>query len=312
MKRPKYLVFNGGGLKGVSFIGCLKAMHDLDLIQDVRGVAGSSAGAIVSLCVVLGMRPATMVELCRENMTSDINLSVLSMLKSYGMNNGAFLQKCVDAIFEKSNYSLEVTFRELYYETHIMLHVTGSCLNTGGVVQFNHIEHPDMSVRDAVVISCRIPILFEPVIINDSMYVDGCLADHYPIDIFPKDDQLGFFITTDTSNDAHIGSFEDFLGSLMKTVIHQCMPSFYRGYEDCSVMVHCQSTVRLHQMSCSDGELLNLFERGYCALMDFERRTLSSDRQTFSFLSPCRHRLSNMYVADPHTLPVRTRSTSLH
>lgn len=48
-QHPVYLAFQGGGAKGISHIGGLAAVNDLEL--DIAGVAGTSAGAIVAALV---------------------------------------------------------------------------------------------------------------------------------------------------------------------------------------------------------------------------------------------------------------------
>lgn len=51
------LVFEGGGVKGTVYAGALKQMAHHDLYKDVKRVAGSSAGGIVSTLLAMGFRP---------------------------------------------------------------------------------------------------------------------------------------------------------------------------------------------------------------------------------------------------------------
>lgn len=57
----KYLVFQGGGGKGVAYSGVLKALEEKGLLplipgkeNGIKGIAGTSAGAITALLVALG------------------------------------------------------------------------------------------------------------------------------------------------------------------------------------------------------------------------------------------------------------------
>jgi predicted acylesterase/phospholipase RssA len=52
------LVFEGGGVKGLVYAGALKRMQEANLQENVKRVAGSSAGAIVSALLAVGYSPA--------------------------------------------------------------------------------------------------------------------------------------------------------------------------------------------------------------------------------------------------------------
>jgi predicted acylesterase/phospholipase RssA len=56
------LVFEGGGVKGTVYAGALKQMAHHDLYKDVKRVAGSSAGGIVSTLLAMGFRPEQIEE----------------------------------------------------------------------------------------------------------------------------------------------------------------------------------------------------------------------------------------------------------
>src|SRR3989338_9245676 len=52
-----YLVFKGGGVKGLAYAGFAKVFERYGLLEEVKHVAGSSAGAIAALVVALGYEP---------------------------------------------------------------------------------------------------------------------------------------------------------------------------------------------------------------------------------------------------------------
>lgn len=58
------LVFEGGGAKGVAFIGALDVLQRSG--HTTRRLIGSSAGAITATCVAAGFTPAEMLELAKE------------------------------------------------------------------------------------------------------------------------------------------------------------------------------------------------------------------------------------------------------
>lgn len=54
---PENLVLEGGGPNGIAYVGALKKMEELGLLQDVKRVAGTSAGAITASLIAVGYSP---------------------------------------------------------------------------------------------------------------------------------------------------------------------------------------------------------------------------------------------------------------
>ena len=54
-ERYSYLAFEGGGVKGISYAGAIRALEDAGVLQNIKGVAGSSAGAIAAALVGCGL-----------------------------------------------------------------------------------------------------------------------------------------------------------------------------------------------------------------------------------------------------------------
>ncbi|MCY8177299.1 patatin-like phospholipase family protein, partial [Bacillus inaquosorum] len=48
------LVFEGGGVKGIAYVGALEILEEHKILKSIRRVGGTSAGAIVALLVGLG------------------------------------------------------------------------------------------------------------------------------------------------------------------------------------------------------------------------------------------------------------------
>jgi predicted acylesterase/phospholipase RssA len=77
------LAFQGGGAKGVSYVGVYKAVKDMQRrIQEeskgniplpIRSVIGSSAGGILSLAISAGIEENDLIDLCymMDTLTED-------------------------------------------------------------------------------------------------------------------------------------------------------------------------------------------------------------------------------------------------
>ena len=51
-------------------------------------------------------------------------------------------------------------------------------------VNFNINSTPNISIIDAVAASMCVPFISKPIIIDGLYYIDGCLTDNFPIDVF--------------------------------------------------------------------------------------------------------------------------------
>lgn len=61
---PEGLVFSGGGIKGLAYVGAIKALEEKNLFQKVKRFAGASAGAITAALLAIGMSPDELDEQC--------------------------------------------------------------------------------------------------------------------------------------------------------------------------------------------------------------------------------------------------------
>jgi hypothetical protein len=70
----------------------------------------------------------------------------------------------------------DLTFLESYQLTNITLGISVTNLTTKQLNMITYKTDPELSIADAVVMSCSIPLLFEPYKYNNCLYVDGDMA----------------------------------------------------------------------------------------------------------------------------------------
>ena len=80
----------------------------------------------------------------------------------------------------------EETFVTLAKRRGVHLSVHAYDMTAGAVADFGIHDTPDMSVRAAVCASCCVPLLFRPVAINGSLFVDGAVAQRTPIHMLSR------------------------------------------------------------------------------------------------------------------------------
>jgi NTE family protein len=194
------LIFEGGGIKGIAYIGALKNAQTKNLFnfEDIINIGGTSAGAITGFLLALDYSLDEMEDILREfditeifldddsiknefleikeNFTSNLLVNTFRVGKflkkisdSFGLFPGKeFIKFCETKIAAK--LGRHATFRDLQERIEQggegnkfkFLYLIGSNLTTGDSETFSHIDTPDMIISDAVRISMSIPLIWPP------------------------------------------------------------------------------------------------------------------------------------------------------
>ena len=198
------LIFSVGGIDGLSYIGCLKALEECDEVENVKTIIGCSSGSIISCLIVLGYKSNEIENIISEiDFDKIININLedfVTIDEELGLENGEKLLKLLSLFVLHKTGKNDITFLELFNLTKKKLVIGSVCLNTESLEYFEHENSPDMSVSLAIRMSCSIPILFTPVTYKNRLYVDGGILGRYPINNkYLKDTNccLGFKIIHD-------------------------------------------------------------------------------------------------------------------
>lgn len=154
------LVLSGGGARGISHIGVIKALEELGVKIDL--LAGTSAGSIVGTLYAYGYRPDEILDIILS--TSFFK----SVRPAWTMTGLLSLEKLRDILLK---YMPENSFGSL----KIPITVAATEIVEGRVDYFSKGE-----LIPAILASCCVPAVFNPVHINSNVYVDGGLMDNLP------------------------------------------------------------------------------------------------------------------------------------
>ena len=151
-KKTIGLALSGGGARGMAHIGVLKAMENLGITPDI--IAGVSAGSIVATLYSGGLSPDEIIRVI-----SKISLGELTELSV--PRDGFF------KLNKLKNFLKKVI--------PIPTLIEATDLDNCRTVTFDH-----GPIFDCVIASCSIPIIFKPVKINGTNYVDGGVLRNLP------------------------------------------------------------------------------------------------------------------------------------
>ncbi len=176
-------IFGGGAIRGISYIGAIKALEELNI--NSKTIAGSSVGAIFAVLYAIGY---TSEEI--KNMFLKINFDLFRDVhfgfgKSFAISKGEVFLEWVRDLIEKKFYGENykkgenptVKFKDL--DKNLIIITTD--LTNFTCKEFSKFETPDFEVATAVRISSTMPGLMTPVIYEGVELVDGDLQKSQPL-----------------------------------------------------------------------------------------------------------------------------------
>ena len=193
------LVLEGGGVKGIAYVGALEVLDEHNILEKIENVAGTSAGAITACLIALRYSSADIKSIVFDldfNSFED-HKNPLRIATKYGLFAGDAFLEWITQLIEKKGLDRQATFTDLKNAGCRNLKVFGTDLYTKGLQEFSFEQTPDAIVAEAVRASMSIPLFFKSWqfsngIPNDHIYVDGGVVLNFPINAFlEKEHKLG-------------------------------------------------------------------------------------------------------------------------
>ncbi|XP_066912255.1 uncharacterized protein [Clytia hemisphaerica] len=190
------LILEGGGNKGMAYVGALQVLEDAGITQRIKRVAGASVGAITAALFAVGFNAAEL----KEFMSADLKAVLMdhkcgyfsllpNLLSGYGWNPGKKLYKWFGDQLRERTGNAEITFRQVFemYGRELCIVVTN--LSQMSTEYFHPKTTPNTPIRMAVRMSAALPGVFQSVRYRLSedisdVFVDGGLLCNYPIHAF--------------------------------------------------------------------------------------------------------------------------------
>lgn len=204
------LVFKGGGVRGIAYMGAVEVLEELGLMDNIDRVAGTSAGAIAATLVSFRLDIAktwTLFNTLDYTKFTHKSTGLLKLLEwrddesyrrfftQYGWHSSLpFYRWMEDVIAEQCDGNRRATFADFQRRGFRDLYIVAANVSRHRAEVFSAIHTPDVAVADAVRMSMSMPIYFEALRFDGQQfgqgdyYVDGGLYDNFPMHIFDQPD----------------------------------------------------------------------------------------------------------------------------
>ena len=190
-------LFGGGAVRGISYIGTIKALEELKISSETLG--GSSVGSIFASLLAVGYSSEELKDIFAQvnfNLFKDISIGIGPI---FAFSKGEVFLEWIRELIEKKfygdkyqkNLNKAVTFRDI--DKNLIIITTD--LKSFKCVEFSKKETPDYEIASAIRISCSMPGLMKPLEYNNMLLVDGDLQKSYPMwklsdNIFKSNDRI--------------------------------------------------------------------------------------------------------------------------
>ena len=199
------IVFEGAGIRGIAYAGAIQELDRKGLLENVKRVGGTSAGAVTALLLTLNYTSEEIAAIVTSTSFKSFNDGrffliggITRLQKWYGWYRGKRLENWLSGLVAAKTGNADITFLALQQKGGKDLYVTGTSLTKQKLLVFSAETYPHMKVKDAVRISMSIPLYFEAVFIDSignvvahpkntnglDVVLDGGFIANFPIKLF--------------------------------------------------------------------------------------------------------------------------------
>lgn len=188
------IVFSGGGVKAIAYIGVIKAFEEENIEFDK--IAGTSAGSIIASMYACGFSSDEMYKIIKKNIKKIKYLDMSSLFtiinktlsfnicKILGLNNGKKLYNILhDTFIQKGIYNISQVPKDLIIPS---VNITKENLyifyskDIKDLSRKNIIYKNNISLAKCILCSCSFPGVFVPGLIDGDYFVDGGVIENVP------------------------------------------------------------------------------------------------------------------------------------
>jgi NTE family protein len=155
------LVLSGGGARGVSHIGVLKALDEFGVKLD--HISGTSSGAIIGSLYAQGYKPDEIFDIVLATKLYK------SMRPAWSWTGLLTLEGLYEVLLK---FLPENTFESLKIPVTI---------NATDIIQGKAVYFTEGELVPRILASCCVPAVFKPMALDGSFFVDGGLTDNLPV-----------------------------------------------------------------------------------------------------------------------------------
>lgn len=285
MKSNDYVcIFGGGAVRGMAYIGAIKALRELGIT--CKALGGSSVGAIFAALFAI---ECTTEEI--KDILYDFNVFMFKDLNfgfgtEFAFSKGDVFEDWIREQIEKNYYKSKyikgenppVTFRNLQKDLYIC---TTDLIKNEQFI-FSKENTPDYEIAKAVRTSACFPGLMKPVEYEGRLLVDGDLSQSLPLwkttdKLMNYDSRILEFRLEGAKQNVNLKSFFDYLNSVYSAFTNFCSDNIaliHNSKDNFDYILIDTKNVLLLDFNIPTEEKDKLAQKGYETTINYFKKTL--------------------------------------
>ena len=281
-------LFGGGAIRGVSYVGAIKAMEELGINPD--RLAGSSVGSIIAAFLAVGYTAEELKEAFIKvnfELFRDISIGIGPL---FALSKGEVFLEWVRELIEKKFYgdkykkgtNKAVTFKDI--DKNLIIITTN--LSNFECKEFSKFETPDYEIASAVRISGCMPGLMKPIEYNKTLLVDGDLQKSWPMwklskNLLTENERIlefrleGYY----DSNDISGIDYANAVYSCMTAMATSFITNIYSKKDKFDYIVLNTGEIVVVDFNISEAKRLELIKSGYEQTMNYFNHILPEKKE---------------------------------
>lgn len=276
-------LFGGGAIRGIAYIGAIKAFEELGLESDT--FAGSSVGSIFASLLAVGYTSDELKQIFAKvnfELFRDIAIGVGPL---FALSKGEvfleWLRELIEKKFYGENYkkgeNRAVTFKDI--DKNLIIITTN--LSNFECKEFSKFETPDYEIASAIRISSCMPGLMKPIEYNKTLLVDGDLQKSWPMWKLSKNlenskDRIlelrleGYY----NSNNISGIDYANAVYSCMTSMSTSFVTDIYAGKDKFDYIVYNTGKTVVVDFNLNETKRNDLIQAGYAQTIDYFKNVL--------------------------------------
>lgn len=277
------LVLSGGGAKGISHIGIIKALEENNIPIDY--VAGTSMGAIIGGMYAMGYSPEEMIQIIKSNDFKHWTTGEVESNYKYYYRNAEHKPSFVEIPFNINNMD-SINLKSSVLPTNLVsprqmnYAFVPLCSQANAVAggDFDKLFIPFRCVAsdiynkevvvfrygvlgDAIRASMTYPFMFKPIMINNRLLFDGGILNNFPVDVMRSDFKPDFMIGSVVASNPKKPDQRDILMQIQNMIMNKT--DYSMSKEEGMVFKFHATNFKLFDFSRVD----ELVQMGYDSIM---------------------------------------------
>ncbi|GAB1597832.1 uncharacterized protein LOC115232612 [Argonauta hians] len=187
------LVLEGNGPKSLAYIGALKALERVGILDNLKRFTGVGTSGVIAALLAADFNCDAIQALLNQHIDNIIadnssNVVAKDLVEKLGCSTGKRFLDWFGNILKTRFGNPDITFKQLFEKTGKEVCIVATNLNRNREEYFHVTITPDVEIRRAVHMTISFPGLSQPVKYcldgQESYYLDGGIICNYPINCF--------------------------------------------------------------------------------------------------------------------------------